>query len=50
MYLVSKLRAGLEANACRKVHGKAKLAPAAAPDLRKDRRVIMRLLWRTKFR
>jgi hypothetical protein len=41
MYLVKRLRAGLVANACRTVHGKAKVALAAAPHLRKDLLVIM---------
>src|SRR4029453_8284269 len=49
-YLVSKLRAGIVANACRTVHGKARVAPVATPHLRKDRLVIMAVLWRTILR
>ena len=41
MYLVSMLRAGLAANACRTVHGRAKAALAPAPYFRKVRLVIM---------
>src|SRR5206468_10939786 len=47
IYLVKRLRAGLVANACRTVHGRASVALAAAPHLRKDRLVIMALLWPT---
>ena len=50
IYLVSKLRAGLVANACRTVHGRARVAPAATPRLRKDRLVIIELLWQTILR
>src|SRR6266542_203171 len=41
IYLVSKLRAGPVANACRTVHGRARAALAPAPYFRKFRLVIM---------
>jgi hypothetical protein len=41
MYFVSMLRAGLAANACRTVQGRAREALAPAPYFRKDRLVIM---------
>ena len=41
IYFVSKLRAGLVANACRTVHGEARAALAPTPYFRKDRLVIM---------
>jgi hypothetical protein len=45
MYFVSTLRAGGAANACRTLQGRASAALAPAPHLRKDRLVIVMIIF-----